>query len=89
MPMPFGVEVSTVRNKISMKFKFLAAVLLVAMSVGCQSKSKACKGCKGGELEDCEVLYESCGNVESCREIDIKRKYADDICLYEDEGVLQ
>lgn len=73
-----------------MKFKFLAAALLAAMSVGCQqSKAKACKGCKGPELEDCQFAYESCVDTPNCREIDLKRKFADDICLYEDEEPLQ
>jgi hypothetical protein len=71
-----------------MKFKFLAAVLLAAMSIGCQqSKAKACKGCKGPELEACQIAYEDCAAAPNCREIDLKRRYADDICLYEEEPV--
>ena len=68
-----------------MKLKFLCVVLVAIFSAGCQqSKAKACKGCQGPELSDCQFAYEECPSTPNCRRSDVKRKYADNICLYTD-----
>lgn len=70
-----------------MKLKFLAAIFLSALSMGCQTtKAKACKGCLGAELQECQFAYEDCPNLPNCRRSDLKRLYADQICLYADES---
>ena len=59
-------------------------VLLAVLAFGCTpEKSKACEGCVGSDLMDCERAYEDCDTIEHCRHTDIKEKYADNVCVGE------
>jgi hypothetical protein len=65
-----------------MKFVVFAAISLTLLATACvQKKSKVCEGCLGNQLADCEAAYESCSTVDHCRRSDIKRKYADGLCV--------
>lgn len=65
-----------------MKSVILLSVLVLFTSVGCgPSKSKACEGCDGSNLQYCEMAYEECLNVSKCREVDIRRVWAEDRCV--------
>lgn len=69
-----------------MKMLLLVTVLASLLSVGCgPDKAKACEGCAGTELRDCEMAYEECDNIKHCRHGDIRREWSERACLDDSE----
>lgn len=64
----------------------LTVVLGSLLLVGCgPDKSRACEGCKGTELRDCEMAYEECDNIKNCRHSDIRREWSERLCTDDSE----
>lgn len=66
-----------------MKKLLLMVIALVAIfHVGCApDKQKACEGCSGTDLRDCEMAYEECDNVKHCTPGDIRREWSQRKCV--------
>ncbi len=68
--------------RIEMKKMLLLAIALAALGVGCgPDKQKACEGCSGNDLRDCETAYEECDNVKHCSPGDIRREWSERKCV--------
>lgn len=62
-----------------------ASLLLFGAAVACgPSQKKACEGCEGEMLEDCEETFELCKDVKGCKRRHVKKDYADGICQDEE-----
>lgn len=59
----------------------LLLALLLTLGVACgPSQERACDGCQGADLVDCEETFELCKDVKGCKRRYVTRDYARGLC---------
>jgi hypothetical protein len=77
-----GAKLFFWEEQFSMKITLMAIAFACFGLIGCSpTKSRACDGCEGTLLRDCERAYEACDSMKHCRYTDIRRDYSKKMCL--------